>query len=152
MEKIPFSPMYIKPNQIWLSNTFDNTTEIHCALTGVIKMRGSLLTFAYIVDFPMYILKTMCSAFDRAQTSHRMEVNLVLHLPHSFQRQFQNTLPISNKLHNALVNWAQISMLLHQERELFILETKWPSWEWNQGPKLSLKHYFKTQSNSVFIF
>lgn len=64
MEKISFPPLYIMYNQMRLSNTFDNTTKLCRVLTGIIKARGSLLTFAYIVDFPMYILKKLCYAFD----------------------------------------------------------------------------------------
>lgn len=86
------------------SNTFDNTTKLCHVLTGIIKTRGSLLTFAYITDVSMYILKKMCHAFDQTQKSHVTEVNLVLPLSHSFQGQFQNALPTFKKLHNALVN------------------------------------------------
>lgn len=108
--------MYIMRNQMGLLNTFDNTTKLCRVLTGIIKAKGGLLTFAYSVGFPMYILKKMCYAFDETQRSHRTEVNLVLHPSHSFQGHFQNILPIFNKLHSALVNWAQISTLLHKER------------------------------------
>lgn len=108
--------MHAMHNQMWLSNTFDNSAKICHVLTGIIKARESLLAFAYIVDIPMDILKNMCYAFDQTQKSHTTEVNLVLHPSHSFQGQFQNTIPIFNKLHNAPVNWAQISTLLYKER------------------------------------
>lgn len=104
--------MDIMNNQMWFSNTFDNTTKIYCVLTGIIKAKESLLTLAYIVDFPMYILKKMCYAFDQAQRSHAIKINLDLHPFYSFQGQFPSTLPIFNKLPNALVNWTQISTLL----------------------------------------
>lgn len=71
----------------------------------------------------------MIYAFDQTQNSHTTQVNLVSYPPHSFQRQFQNALPVFNKPHDALVNWAQILKLLHKEREWFIFETKWPTWE-----------------------
>lgn len=83
--------MYVMHDQMWFSNTFDNSTKICHVLTGIIKARGILLAFAYIVDIPMYILKNMCYAFDQTQKSHATEVNLVLHPSHSFQGQFQNT-------------------------------------------------------------
>lgn len=94
MEKIPFSPTYIMHNQMWLSNTFDNTTKICHVLTGVIKARGSLLTFAYTVGLPMYVLKKMCYAFAQIQKNYTIEVNHVSHPSHSFQGQLKNTTPM----------------------------------------------------------
>lgn len=87
-EKIPLFSIFILLNQIQLSNTFDNTTEIHHALKGIIKARGGLLASTHIVKFSIYILNTMCFAFDQVQNSHTIEVNLVLHPPHSFQKHF----------------------------------------------------------------
>ena len=54
-----------------LSNTFDNTTKRHSILTGIVKAKGSLLMFAYIVDFCMTFKKKMCYAFYQTQKSHR---------------------------------------------------------------------------------
>lgn len=72
--------MYIMHHQMGLLNTFDRTTEI-CSI--LIQASKSLLTFAYIIDSLLRILKKTCYAYDQTQKSHTTEVNPVLHPSHS---------------------------------------------------------------------
>lgn len=118
--------MYIMHHQMGLLNTFDRTTEI-CSI--LIQASKSLLTFAYIIDSLLHILKKMCYAFDQTQKSHTIEVNLVLHPSHSFSGQLQNILHVFNKLDNVLMIWAQTLTLLHKERQWFSVEMRWTCWE-----------------------